>query len=148
MDPLTALGLAANVVQLVDAAVNAFKLCREIYILGGSIRDTEMQQTASELDRCYSGLLDSLQNASQAPGISPDMIDLGTQCRDTARTLSNELSSLRGSSSGGIKGTISILIRKKKKATVIQMLKARLDQHQKVLDTKVLLDIRSDCAFL
>ena len=148
MDPLTALGLAANVVQLVDAAVSAFNLCREIYTYGGSIKDTEMQQTASSLDQCYSNFLNSLQNASQAPGISPDMLDLGTQCRDTAKTLSNELSSLRESSSGRIKGTITVLMRRKKKAKVIKMLKARLDEHQKVLDTKVLIDIRFDYGLL
>ena len=147
MEPLAALGLAANVVQLVDAAFKAFNLCHQVYSLGGSIKDTELQQTANELTRCYGNLLDPLQNASRAPGVSFDMIDLGTRCRDTAKTLSDELSSLRGSSPGSIRGTVTILIRKKKKATVIQTLKTRLDEHQKVLDTKVLVDVRSDCGF-
>lgn len=53
MDPISTVGLVANIVQLVTAAGNAFTVCREIYTLGSSIEDTRMAFTSKQLHEAY-----------------------------------------------------------------------------------------------
>ena len=57
MEGLAALGLVANIIQVVDAAANAFNVCREIYSLGSSIEDSRMENTNKELLQSYSVLV-------------------------------------------------------------------------------------------
>ncbi len=68
MDPISVLGLVANLVQLVDAAGNAFIICREIYSLGSSIQDTRMAFTSKQLHEAYAELVrDSSPYLSSSP---------------------------------------------------------------------------------
>lgn len=53
MEGMIALGLVANIVQLVDAAAKAFNVCHEIYSLGASIDDPRMAITSTELSQSY-----------------------------------------------------------------------------------------------
>ena len=62
MDPLSALSLASNVVQLVDAALNAFTVCHQIYKLGSSIEGSRIVYTSDQLFQCYSKLNESLKS--------------------------------------------------------------------------------------
>ena len=145
MDPLTVLGLASNVIQLLDAAANAFTICHEIYKMGSSIEDSRMAYTSDQLYRCYFTLNDSLKKEAVAGSkiLSGGVVlqDLGLQCCETAGALHAELESLR-KSPGGFRETVSIAIMKRRKAKKIAQLKARLDEYQKVLDSRVLMDIR------
>ena len=146
MDPLSALSLTSNVVQLVDAASKAFTICHEIYRLGSSIEDSRMLYTSSQLYQCYSGLNESLKNGTGARAKilqnGVDLVDLGSQCCETARILHSELESLRKSPGGGFRETISTAIARRKKSKKIDKLKGRLDEYQKVLDSRVLVNIR------
>lgn len=146
MDPLSVLGLVANIVQLVDAAINAFTLCRQVYTLGASIEDTQMTYTSNQLITCYSSLQYSLKNpstaGSQVRGEDADLNDLATQCCNIAELLHEELESLRKTPGGGIRKTSVKLFLKKKKSKRIDKLKDRLDEYQKVLDSKILIKIR------
>ena len=154
MDPLSALSLASSVVQLVDASCNAFKLCHEIYKLGASVEDSRMAYTSDQLYQSYTALNKSIIHDAAATSSSKvlrngvDLADLSSQCCETARILHSELESLRKSPGGGIRDAISIAMKKRKKAKKIEDLKLRLDEYQKVLDSKVLIEIRQDLGTL
>ena len=57
MDPLSALGLVANIIQVVDAATDAFQVCHQIYTLGASIEDFRMSFTSKQLHESYTVLV-------------------------------------------------------------------------------------------
>lgn len=57
MEALAAVGLVANIVQLVDTAGKAFAVCREIYTLGRSMEDTTLAFTSEQLQEAYGELV-------------------------------------------------------------------------------------------
>lgn len=61
MEGLVALGVVANIVQLVDAAAKAFKVCHEVYTLGASLDDSRMIITSTELSQAYTVLVSDFQ---------------------------------------------------------------------------------------
>ena len=150
MDPLSILGLVSNVVQLIDAAADAFTVCHEIYTLGASIEDSRMMYTSNQLYQCYSALNDSLKRntntGSHTLKSGIDLSDLSSQCCATAKTLHMELESLQKRPGGGLRETIKKSLLKKRKAKEIERLKSRLDEYQSVVDSRILIDIRHVCA--
>ena len=57
MDPLSVLGLVANIIQVVDAGANAYRICHEIYTRGASIEDSRMSYTNEQLSQSYAALV-------------------------------------------------------------------------------------------
>ena len=148
MDPISVLGLVSNIVQLIDAAASAFTVCCEIYKLGASIEDSRMSYTTNQLHQSYSALSDSLkQTGPQVLRSGVDLTNLSLQCCETATVLHSELESLRKTPGGGFRDTISKALLKKRKAKEIEKIKNTLDEYQKVLDSKVLIEIRHVCTY-
>ena len=81
-------------------------------------------------------------NSSSPAGNSSYLVTLATQCSGTARELNGELVSLRKAPGGGLRDTIRTTWLKKKKSKSIDRLKLALDEYQKTLDSKVLIDVR------
>ncbi|KAL8722593.1 MAG: hypothetical protein Q9225_000949 [Loekoesia sp. 1 TL-2023] len=146
MEGLAALGLAANVIQLVGAAVSAYEVCHEIYSLGASIEDSRMKTTSEELLQSYSVLKDSLAQSgntgSNPLGSSVELSNLASKCCETATTLNKELQSLSKSSGGGFRQTVAKVGLKKRKAGKLEKLKRSLDEYEKALDSKSLSKLR------
>ena len=146
LEPLSALGLVTNVVQLVDASAKAFTVCRQIHTLGASVEDSQMAYTTGQLEKCYSALEDSWKStaSTDSHGLrsNVDLQDLATQCCETARALQMELQSLRKTPSGGLRETVSKSYFRRKKIKSIQRLNGRLAEYQKTLDSKILIDLR------
>lgn len=86
--------------------------------------------------------MDQSSNSSSPVGNSSYLVALATQCSDTARELNGKLDSLRKAPGGGLRSTIKTAWLKKKKSKSIDKLKLALDQYQKTLDSKVLIDVR------
>ena len=98
MDPLTTLGVIANMVQLLDAGANAISLCHQIYKAGVSVDDSQMITTSEQLHKCYLDLNDSIsKNNASGPRVfkGSTLSHFVTQCCETAKELSTELNSLR-----------------------------------------------------
>lgn len=81
-------------------------------------------------------------SSAVSPGSGNDLILLATQCSQTAKALQDELDSLRKSPGGGLRSTIQKARLKNKKAKTIGKLKLALDEYEKTLDSKVLIDVR------
>ena len=152
MNPLSVLGLVSNIIQLVDAAANAYILCSEIHKLGSSIEDSRISYTSGQLQQCYVSLNESLkQNGKANPKVlrsGANLIDLASLCCETAKELQAELGSLCKKPGGGLRDTFHKAVLKKRKARHIERLKQRLDECQKVLDSKILIDVRYVRIFL
>ena len=146
MEPLTTVGLVANIVQLINAAANAYKVCHEIYELGSSFEDSQMSYTTSQLHRTYSSLDRSLQSSANIQdnnlGYDNDLNELASQCCKTARDLQAMLDLLRKSPGGGIRESSSKPVKKKVTPKEITRIKSRLDELQKALDSKILINLR------
>ena len=145
MDPLTVIGIVANVVQLLDAGSNAINLCHQIYKAGVSADDSQMIATSEQLHKCYS----ALSNSISGNGISdPKILKGGTlnsfavQCCETAKELHAELDSLRRPAGRGLHKTLFTAARRGLKSGKIDRLKKRLDEYQKVLDTEILVNVK------
>ncbi|KAL8880292.1 MAG: hypothetical protein Q9192_008047, partial [Flavoplaca navasiana] len=113
MEALAVVGLVANIVQLVDTAGKAFSVCREIYTLGRSVEDTSLAFTSEQLHKAY--------------------VDLSLQ---------EELDALRKPPGSGVRATIKKAWLKKQKQKAIGKLKFALEEYEKALDSKILINIR------
>ncbi|CAO1600436.1 hypothetical protein XANCAGTX0491_004125 [Xanthoria calcicola] len=142
MEALAAVGLVANIAQLVDTAGKAFTVCHEIYTLGRSIEDTTLAFTSEQLHEAYGELSKSLNNTAIPGGSGINLIPLATQCCETAKTLQEELDALRKPPGSGVRATIKKAWLKKQKQKAIGKLKFALDEYEKALDSKILIDVR------
>ncbi|KAL9628126.1 MAG: hypothetical protein Q9204_006093, partial [Flavoplaca sp. TL-2023a] len=142
MEALAAVGLVANIVQLVDTAGKAFTVCREIYTLGRSIEDTTLAFTSEQLHEAYGELSKSLNHTAIPGGSGINLIPLATQCCETAKTLQEELDALRKPPGTGVRATIKKAWLKKQKQKAIGKLKSALDEYEKALDSQILIDVR------
>ncbi|KAL9602068.1 MAG: hypothetical protein Q9219_002064 [cf. Caloplaca sp. 3 TL-2023] len=146
MEALAVLGLTANIVQLVDAAVNACHVCHEIYSSGASTEDSRVMSVTEQLLQADSKLRTSIaqnQNAGSCSFSSNiELASLASRCCDTATTLKNELEKLSRSPNTGLRQTTAKLALKISKARKLERLKLSLDGYQQALDSKILIDIR------
>ena len=146
MEALATLSLVCNILQLVDAAGKAYNVCHEIHTLGASIEDQRMSYTCEQLQEAYTALNASLKPiTSTGSPVLPSQVDLsglGSRCCETARALHEELLTLRKKPDGGLRESVKVFVKKKRKAKSIEQIKTRLDEYQKVLDTKLLIDLR------
>ena len=144
MEPLTTLGLVSNIVQLVNAAIDAAKVCHEIYKQGASVEDRRIAYTTDQLHQCYTALSNSLASQQALPPSQNDidLADLSAKCCQSSQTLHDELKALEINCGGGHREAVTKFILKKRKASKIQKLKDELNEYQGTLDTKVLANLR------
>jgi len=65
LDPITAIGLTASVVQLVDAGYSFITKCKEIYRSGSSTENLDIAAITSDLQNVNLGLIESLEAATR-----------------------------------------------------------------------------------
>ena len=99
MDPITGIGLAASVIQLVHFGINAPKPCQQIYQQGSTSGHVDADFIAGHLTALTSSLQQSLQSTgTRSSALSKeekDLIELGHKCQDCARKLQHELHKLQ-----------------------------------------------------
>ncbi|TGO33742.1 hypothetical protein BHYA_0229g00070 [Botrytis hyacinthi] len=150
MDPITALGVAAAVIQFIDYSTGLALKGREIYKSGELGANVELEEATNRLQNLVEPLRSSLHSGIQnAPSPSPAdadraLKDICTKCVD----LSEELSGLLGS----LKLNLSVkhprlasfqqAVRAVWNEEKIQGLKSRLGDLRSNLETHVLVDLR------
>ena len=93
LDPIAALGLAANIVQFVDFSWKLINDAKDLYESnnGASADNDVLQSVTNDIM-----LLDNKLTAPTAPGAIPDSIrTLASQCKDVARELLRVLDKLK-----------------------------------------------------
>ena len=131
MDPITGIGLAASVIQLVSFSIGAAKTCREIYEHGISDDHCHVDYVASHLASLTVSIEQSLQNpTTQSLRLSKEereLVTLSRACQNCGRQLQQEIQHLKTPRT-------SIVLAASKAARALWK-KNRIEQIQKQLES-------------
>ena len=137
MEAVAAFGLACGIIQIIDFSTKVVKKCREIYRDGALSDNDEVEVWARNLLNIRSDL-DLEGNHGE-----DDLLDLGSKCASTAEELVAELEDLKVDSPHrkreAIRKTIMTVTKKKR----IQSIEKRLKGYTKILESRILVDLRS-----
>lgn len=147
MDPITGIGLAASVIQLVQFATTTARTCHEIYERGSTEDNIDIGQKASHLASLTQSLRVSLQKtgtgSSSLSKEEHELVDLATKSRDCASRLEDELQKLHISPQASIDQAMRKTIRSVRKKGAILKLQEQLEGYRRVLETSLLYQLRS-----
>lgn len=150
-DPLTALGLAGNLIQVIQFSYDLVSESNRIYEdAGGSlVRNKATEEVAGDLESLTNGLKarqDEWRNRHGATALDPDearLRNLCERCIEVSLELQAQLTKLK------VKEGQAKRLRSYKQALIsvwrkdaIEEISQRLEQYQRELDTRVLLGIR------
>jgi len=135
LEPLAALGLVCNILQLVEAAGKTVSTCKSIFHTGAP--DPALSQSTAHLTTSFDQLKQSL---TAAPGPKDQdeaaLLEAAKNCSTAALSLKTEIAKVsdeasKGKYSSAISGALKVLVRKGK----IEKLEKSLAAHQKALET-------------
>ncbi|KAK1753298.1 hypothetical protein QBC47DRAFT_55117 [Echria macrotheca] len=141
LEPLAALGLACNVIQLIESAGKTVSICKSIFQTGSL--DPSLGRSTAHLTTAFDQLNQSL---TAAPGPkNPDeaaLLEVARDCSAAALNLKTEVAKIsdeasKGKYSSAIRGALKTMVRKSK----IEKLEKSLAAHQKALETHLLVRI-------
>ena len=146
MDPITGIGLAASVIQLLTFSIDAVKTCREVYQKGSVSDYSNLDYTTGHL----AGLTSSLQNSVQSSRTTSraltreekDLVDLARECEDCAKKLQKELNKLQTQSRASTLEAVRIAVRAIRKKSTIDKINQHLQAYQSTLETSLLSRLR------
>lgn len=136
MDPLTAFSLACGVIQVVDFSTEVVKRCRRLYKDGNLSRNKEAEEMAQQLTQLRASL-----NLPDHPD-QDILLKLGDKCSAIAKDLVAELEKLKVSGPHRKRQVIEKTIKTIWKKTAIDDIQKRLDDCRKILDHRVLIELR------
>lgn len=144
MDPVTAFGLVASILQVIDVSFKAVSKCREIYKDGSLAENRSTAEITKYLDETTCRLKTSLQNAPCANSqADTDIIDISTKCSKTAAGLLAELEKMRVEPGGGRRQAIVKGIHALRRKKFVADSQEKLETYQRVLDTRILVGLNS-----
>lgn len=136
MDPFTAFSLLCGIIQVVDFGTKLAKKGRELYKDGAASENMELEEMAT----CLTGLRTSLDLTDR--GSVDEIVHLGTKCSDTAQELVAELEKLKIDGPKRKREVISKTFMTIGKKSAIHDIQKRLDDYRKLLDSRILVDLR------
>ena len=144
MDPVSGIGLAASVIQLVKFGFEALHTIRELHQHGSISSYDDVEYTTNHLDNLTGSLQHSLQRSSTQllSKEEKDLIDLGRRCQDCAFKLQHELRKLRPTSRPSALMITQKVARAIWKRHKIEDIRMQLASFQSTLETSLLHRLR------
>ena len=136
MDPLTAFSLVCGIIQVIDFSTKVVKKCHELYRDGVSSEHKEAEEMANHL----TDLRAKLDFPDESVG--KDLLNLGSKCSSTAEELITELENMKVSGPHRKRQVARKTLKSMLKGSPIDRIQKRLDEYQKYLDSKILVDLR------
>lgn len=139
METLAALSVAAAAFQFVAFGLETLAHCREIVKKGKLDDHDDLQSRTERLKQLGQDV------AMPVPSSRNQKIgDLGKECTKTAQELLDVLDAIYKSSgkAGSIRHSVKVFSRTMHRQSRLQKLETRLLDHQRILDTSILIDIR------
>ena len=137
MDPFSAFSLVCGIIQVVDFSTKVAKKCRDLYKDGALSQNTEVEEMAKHLRDLRTDL--DLTNRND-----PDeLLELGSKCSDTAQDLIVELQKLKVTEPNRKRKVVGKALKIMMKKGAIDDIRKRLGDYQRVLDSRILVDLRS-----
>lgn len=142
MNPVTAFSLACGVIQVVDFSRTVVETIRHIH-KNGSTDHADAKYMAEKLADLRHDILQSNLGESTKPGrVDQELQMLSEKCASTAEELIQEIKSLEANGPQRWLKSIEIAFKKLFKKSTIDGLQVQLDRYRRVLDTKILCDLR------
>ncbi|KAM0801883.1 hypothetical protein BDR22DRAFT_790751, partial [Usnea florida] len=145
LDPGSALSLACNIIQIVDFSLKAVSKLRELYHDGASSENRELEDMAVRLKSLRGKLVTVGPTTGQSRDVYVDdreLQALAHECCKTADELTAELDTLKVSGAHKRRQAVRKLFRSIRRKSVIKEIQVKLDGYQKVLDTRILVNLR------
>ena len=147
MDPLTALSLACNVIQVIDFSATIVTKCKELYKDGASAKTKDIESMAKYLANVSTDLKlpetsPSAESAQQGCQEDEKLLKLAQQCSETADELRCELQKLAIQGTHRKRDAVLKAVKETWNGTIIESIENRLEQHRKTLNTLILIDLR------
>jgi len=142
LDPLTAVSLAAAIVQFVDFSGKLFSETKELYgsAEGTLIRNKELREITTDLKQLCNNLGPAQQGIAAAKAPTPDeeaLLQLSNSCRSIADELLAALEDLRVKAGHQKWESFKQALRSALKKEKIASIKTRLNEVQKQLETRL-----------
>lgn len=150
MEGLAAFAVACNVLQVIDSAVTAIGLCKQVYKHGASIDNLDLEQKSNLVAESSKSLLDSQHNlATAATRTESQLRDVAAKCLRTADDLQIELAKLKKDSTNGATDTIKKLFKTWSRKGSIEKMEQKMEKYQNILQTSVVTQMnREQAAFI
>ena len=147
MDPVTGIGLASSVIQIVTFGIQAAGVVKDVYRQGSVSQYNDLGKTTDHLRSLTRSLGQSLQTSGgQTPDFSKDekdLLQLGWDCESCARKLQEELQKLQSQQPRASKlEAARIAFRAIRKSSKIEEISKALKDHQAILETSLLHNLR------
>ena len=136
MDPTVAFGLVCGIIQVIDFSTKVVKKCHELYRDGASSENKEAEEMANHL----TDLRAKLDFSDESVG--KDLLDLGSKCSSTAQELVAELEKLRINGPHRKRQSLNKSFKAMLKKKDMEKIQKRLEGYQKLLDSRILVDLR------
>jgi len=138
LEPLAALGLACNVMQLIDFARETTSICKAVYETGTP--DPGLVSTIGHMTGAFENLSNSLDSARGSA--DPDeraLLEVARDCQAVAKKLKAKVNKISKNTSGG-KYFSAIIVASKAnyRKRDIEKLEKSLTDHQRALETRLL----------
>ena len=143
MDPIAALSLACNVLQLIEGAVDAAKACKQIHDRGSLVENDRIDDLATSVAEASRDLTREL---SMCKSRNVRLNKLAKDAASTAKELQTMLNSVKfAKTQAGKIGLTKLTLRTLLKRGAIKKLESQLKDHQNALGTSLLSEIYKSC---
>ena len=145
MEAIAAFSLACNVIQVVHCGIDVVSKCRELCTEGSLSEYEPLEHMANHLTGLRNALDFPLAHRNQniCQGQDQALLDLAERCSITAEELSGELQKLKVKGPHRKRQIIRNSAIYLWKNSSIEKIQARLDEYRKILDSRILIGIRS-----
>ena len=145
MDAIVAFSLACNVVQVVDFSIDVVSTCRELYSDGSLSKYDHLEHMTNHLIGLRNALDPSTAQGDPNTGQYQDqaLLDLAEKCSTTAKELLGEVQKLKINGPPSKRKVIRKSAKSLWKKSSIERIQTRLDEYRKILDSRILIGIRS-----
>lgn len=144
IDPLTALGLASNIVQLITFTSDLVSKSREYYhsVDGRLLDKLELEAITSTLQNLSSDLIVPTSEKSQVTQTERQLKELCTGCKQVTRELLALIGSLKSDGSRSRWKSFRQALRSMWQEEKINDLEKRLDRYRRQIDTTLMISLR------
>ena len=145
MEAIAAFGLACNVIQVVNFSIDVVSKCRELGQEDSLSKHEPLEHMANHLTGLRNALDSPLAQGNQNVGQGQDqaLLELAEKCSITAKELSGELQKLKINGPHNKRQIIRNSATCLWKSSSIEKIQTRLDEYRKILDSRILIGIRS-----
>jgi hypothetical protein len=144
MDPISALSLAANVIQVVDFGIDCIQGCKTLYERGSRDEDGTIELHAESIVQSNKTLQDVLKQQRMTGAAPARLLKIASEAFATADELRIEVNKLKLSKSQGVRRAaeaFKITLKAVMKSGRIDKLQKRLEAHDKALKSGLVREI-------